>query len=92
MEELVKLLVQGAGAFTRFFDGANKTGIAAKLAFIEAHGRWCERFYARPFDQAGMDEMRAMLPSSPDAPFISRKKRQRTSLANTRRLRASMQR
>src|SRR5215510_14694402 len=61
MEELVKLLVQGAGAFTRFFDGANKAGIAAKLAFIEAHGRWCERFYARPFDQAGMDEMRAML-------------------------------
>jgi hypothetical protein len=27
---------------------------------MEAHGRWCERFYARPFDQAGMDEMRAM--------------------------------
>src|SRR5262245_5546806 len=26
---------QGVGAFTIFFDGANKTGIAAKLAFIE---------------------------------------------------------
>ena len=65
MEELVKLLVQGAGAFTSFFDGANKIGIAVKLAFMEAHGRWCERFYGRPFDQAGMDEMRAMLAKLP---------------------------
>ena len=65
MEELMRLLVHGAGAFTRFFDGANKTGIAAKLAFMEAHGRWCERFCARPFDQASMDEMRAMLAKLP---------------------------
>jgi hypothetical protein len=61
IEELVKLIVRGAGAFTRFFEGANKTGFSAKLAFLEAQGRWFERFYARPFDQAGMEEMRAML-------------------------------
>jgi hypothetical protein len=36
-----------------------------KSSFMEVHGRWCERFDGRPFDQPGMDEMRAMVAKLP---------------------------
>jgi hypothetical protein len=61
VEELTKIMVQAASAFTRFFDAKSRADYVAKLTFMEKQGVWFERFFGRPFDRQPLDEMRARI-------------------------------
>lgn len=65
-EELTKIVFQGSSTFTRFFKARTKGEYVTKIAFMEAQGRWAEKFYGHAFDQAAIDELRTLAASAED--------------------------
>lgn len=61
LSELAKLALQAGSAFSGFFEPKNNTDLVIKLDFLEARGKWLERFFATPFDQGEIDELRTTL-------------------------------
>lgn len=61
LEELAKLMVQAGGIFTRFFEAKNEADYLTKIAFMEAQGRWFEKYWEKKFDSSGIEKMRLLM-------------------------------
>jgi hypothetical protein len=61
LEELAKLMIQAGGIFTRFFEAKNEADYLTKIAFMEAQGRWFEKYCGQKFDSSGIEKMRLLM-------------------------------
>ncbi len=68
LSEMAKLAIQAGNQFALFFPKNTNATRGISLDFMEKQGKWCERFYNRPYDPKPIDDIRADMRKLEDQP------------------------